>query len=49
MENVREVDFHTWCAKCKYRDRKEHEPPCDDCLRVGGRMNTSKPIYWKEK
>lgn len=45
----KEVDFKTYCKKCKYRDIKEKMDPCNDCLEVGMREGTNKPEHFEEK
>lgn len=39
-ENWKEVDFHTYCPKCKYRCKSSIEDPCNECLTEGARINT---------
>lgn len=48
MEEYLEVDFRTYCASCKYRDKKEFEDPCNECLEVGMRENTRVPEKYVE-
>ena len=43
MDEFLEVDFKTYCAKCKYRDKKEFEDPCNECMEVGMREQTRVP------
>lgn len=42
----KEVDFHEYCAKCKYRFREETEDPCNDCLDHPVNQNSKKPILY---
>jgi hypothetical protein len=48
-DNEKIVDFKTYCNKCKYRDYKEGQDPCNDCLDNGGREGTTKPQYFEER
>ena len=43
------VDFQKWCPTCKYRDMKDIEEPCTNCLEHAVNANSTKPIMWKEK
>ena len=47
--NTKFVRFDKWCKKCKYSDQSATKDPCNDCLAVGGREGTEKPINYKEK
>ena len=43
------VDF-SYCSSCKYKDLKETEEPCNDCLAIGGRDDGSrKPMRYEFK
>lgn len=48
-ETMQFVDFETYCKSCKYKDTKEIADPCNDCLAIGARPNSSKPEYYKEE
>lgn len=43
------VDFDKYCENCKYKDTKETEDPCNECLDNPTNINTKKPINYKEK
>ena len=47
--SYKEVMFGTYCATCKYRDKKENEFPCDECLMTSVRYSTDKPEKWEER
>lgn len=49
MEDIREVDFYTYCPKCKNEEKKEIEEPCNVCLSITGRIDSEKPEFFKEK
>lgn len=43
------VAFDIWCPKCKHRDKKEHQQPCDDCLSEPVNVDSQKPVNWEER
>ena len=47
--NTKEVLFNQFCSKCKYKDTKETDMPCDECLEYGHNDDSHKPIHFKEK
>lgn len=47
--STKEVYFNVYCEKCAYKDKKETEDPCDECLSVPVNSNSHKPIRWEEK
>lgn len=50
MENIyKEVDFNKYCKSCEYKDKKDHEDPCNDCLGEPVNAYSNKPVNWKEK
>lgn len=49
MDTYKEVDFKTYCKKCKYRKLSEVKDPCNDCLSIGSRKDSHKPEYFEEK
>lgn len=48
-DNWKEVDFFTYCPKCKNAQKDGTEEPCNECLTCGFRLNTRKPINFEEK
>ena len=48
-ENEKEVYYHEYCKKCKYRKKKEDEDPCNDCLAQPWNVDSHKPINFKEE
>lgn len=44
---LKEVQFDIYCKRCKYRDYKEAQDPCNDCLEVAMREGTHVPEYWE--
>ena len=48
-EGYKEVDFHTYCAKCEHKNKKEDETPCDECLANPVNLYSHKPVKYEEK
>ena len=44
----KEVYFDEYCYKCKYKDTKECDYPCDECLENPSHLGSHKPLYFKE-
>lgn len=49
MDDYMEVDFKTYCDKCRYKEKKEYEDPCTDCLELGMLQGTRVPYYYEER
>ena len=49
IDELREVYFNMYCDMCKFKDVKETEKPCNDCLAIPARPFSHKPEYFKEK
>ena len=50
METLfKEVYFDKYCEKCEYRDAKEEDDPCYDCLGEPVREYSHKPVNFKER
>lgn len=50
MEQVyKEVYFDQYCKSCEYKDVKESEDPCYDCLEEPVNLESHKPVNYKEK
>lgn len=45
----KEVYFDQYCKKCKYKDVKENEEPCDECISEPTNLNSHKPVKYTEK
>lgn len=43
------VDFGTYCAKCKHKDKADTDSPCDDCLSAPVNLHSVKPIKFEKK
>lgn len=50
-ENYKIVNFGKYCPLCIHEKEEESDPykPCNDCLAEGARLNTTKPLNFKEK
>ena len=48
-ENMKIVDFNTYCNKCRHKDVDEAEKPCFDCLAEPARQYSQKPLKFEEK
>ena len=48
-ENIKLVDFHTYCPLCMHFKNKEEDDPCDECLAVGGQQYSQRPIKFLAK
>ena len=48
---LKEVYFDNFCAQCQYKDNKENESPCDECLAEPVNEYSHKPVKFilKEK
>lgn len=42
--NVKELDFHTYCKKCKYSNLAEEMEPCRECLQNPMALGSKKPL-----
>lgn len=49
MNNTKEVDFLTYCPKCKYYKNLDYEEPCNSCLTQSYMIDSHKPLNFKEK
>ena len=46
--NMKEVYFYEYCKKCKHKDKQEDSQPCAECLKVGAREFSHKPLKYEE-
>jgi hypothetical protein len=44
-----EVKFHKYCPKCKYKDLKDTESPCCECMEEPINQYTDRPVKFEEK
>ena len=43
------VEFDKYCETCEYKDTKEVENPCHECLSNPTNVHSKKPVNYKEK
>lgn len=46
---MREVDYATYCPKCKSFKVLETDEPCNECLTECAREGSKKPVKFEEK
>jgi hypothetical protein len=44
----KEVDFKTYCQKCKHKDLDDARDPCNECLENISNLGSSKPVRFAE-
>ena len=50
MEDAyKEVYFNKYCETCKFKDTKEEDEPCDECLTYPVNTHSHKPINYEKK
>lgn len=49
IQAYKEVYYHEYCPKCKHREVKNVEEPCDECLGEPLNWNTNRPVKYEEK
>lgn len=47
-DKFKEVYFNEYCKKCQFKDKKEEEYPCDECLAEPARVYSHKPLKFVE-
>lgn len=48
-DGYKEVYFDRYCETCEFKEQKEDENPCFDCLAETVNLYSHKPVCWKEK
>lgn len=43
------VEFDKYCEKCRFKDKKESDEPCHECLIYPVNENSKKPVKFEEK
>lgn len=46
---MKEVRFDIWCESCLHKGTRETDDPCNDCLNCPFNVDSTKPVFWKEK
>lgn len=49
IDELKIVDFHKYCRRCKYEHCSEADDICWDCLEEPVNLYSQKPINFKEK
>lgn len=47
-EGYKEVYFHEYCKNCKFKNLKENDSPCDECLAESVNVYSHKPVKYEE-
>lgn len=42
------VRFDIWCEKCKHKNKKETESPCNECLESPTNVNSKQPTLFEK-
>lgn len=45
----KEVYFHQYCESCEFKDLKDHQDPCNECLDEPTNLHSHKPVNYKPK
>ena len=48
-EGYKEVYFDKYCKTCKYKNLKESDYPCDECLEEAVNVYSHKPVKYEEE
>ena len=46
-DGLKEVDFNTYCQRCRHREKDEWQYPCSDCVPISVRHNTCVPKFYE--
>lgn len=50
MENPEKfVEFDRYCAKCRYKDKRQDADPCNECLLYPTNTNSRKPVRFEQE
>lgn len=47
--DMKEVDYFTYCSQCEHKELGENESPCDECLEEPLNEGSTKPIHFVRK
>lgn len=47
-QSYKEVHFHEYCKSCKFKDMKNKEEPCDECMSEPTNLNSHKPVKYEK-
>ena len=48
LEPNKEVYFHEYCKTCNYKDVKNTDDPCHECLSEPTNLHSHKPVKYEE-
>ena len=49
MTGEKLVRFDIYCPLCEYEGRPEKCDPCNECLDIGGRLDSERPVNFEAK
>ena len=49
MDDYKEVYFDEYCGTCEYRDMKDTDEPCNECLENPMNLHSHKPVKYKRQ
>lgn len=49
VNEYKEVFFHLYCDKCKHKDVKDVDEPCNECLDYPINQYSHKPMKFEEE
>ena len=47
-QDYKEVYFHQYCERCKHKDVKDNDEPCEECLSNPINLYSHKPVKFEE-
>lgn len=47
--DYKEVDFETYCKTCQFKNAREDEDPCYECLKEPVNLYSVKPTKWRKR
>ena len=48
INGMQEVYFDEYCQTCKYKNVKDHDDPCNECLDNPTNKHSNIPINWED-
>ena len=48
-EGYKEVYFNEYCKSCEFKNKKEDETPCDECLENPVNLHSHKPVKYVDE
>lgn len=47
-DNLKLVNYHDYCPKCKHYELEEWKEPCNSCLNEPTNINSQRPINFEK-